>query len=327
MKKYLIVYHYEDNDGCLSAAMVEDYIKHIINKGKETIIDRYPANYNKLSDEFEGQPNHFNQYFSQYDVVVMTDISFNNPELMKKLRDITQLVWIDHHKPIIDASYKYKFDEITGIRDTGRSAILNMYKYLYDPFDVEYNDKMIPTILRYLSGWDSWTYEKEGLNFEDCRAVNEGVNINYRLDVDKMIDGMDFFLRSGQASPHLYYLKSIGEESIKIKDENDRKFCEKCCESGWRIGVDRTAVACVTSGGTNSVMFKSLKGKADNAIVFKRESNGNWIISLYNIDSDHSFHCGDYLKKVYNGGGHEGAAGCTIKDIDMIHKMFKEKAI
>ena len=122
-------------------------------------------------------------------------------------------------------------------------------------------------------------------------------------------------------------MKDLGIEIVKIKDENDRKFCEKCCEFGWRVGIDRTAIACVTSGGTNSIVFKSLRGKADNAIVFKREANGNWIVSLYNINDDHGFHCGEYLKKVYGGGGHEGAAGCTVKDIDMIYKMFKEKSI
>lgn len=326
MQKYLIVYHYEDNDGCLSAAMAEDYIRNVLNPGNEKIIDRYPANYNKLSEEFEGHPKHFKEYFSQYNVVIMTDISFNNPELMKKLSEITQLVWVDHHKPIIDASYKYKFDEVAGVRDTGRSAILNMYKYLYDPFDTEYVEKKISPILRYLSGWDSWTYEKEGFVFDDCRIINEGVNINYRLDVDKFLEDIDFFLHSGSAAPHLKYLTDIGTEAIKIKDENDRKFVEKCAEFGWKVG-GRKAVACVTSGGTNSVIFKSLKGKVDNAIVFKREANGNWIISLYNVNDDHSFHCGEYLKRMYNGGGHEGAAGCTIKDLDMIYKMFKEKKI
>ena len=328
-KKYLIVYHYEDNDGCLSAAMVEYYILHNLAVGQEKIIDRYPANYNKLSEEFEGHPKHFNEYFSQYDVIIMTDISFNNPELMKKLNNIkgTQLVWIDHHKPIIDASYKYRFDDIVGERNTDRSAILNMYNYLYDSFGTKYNEKQIPIILRYLSGWDSWSYEREGLKFDDCRAVNEGVTSYYDLDVDKFLEDMDFFLNSGESSPHLQHLKDKGNEIIKIKDENDKKFCEKCCEFGWHVGDFRTAVACVTSGGTNSIIFKSLRGKADNAIVFKREANGNWIISLYNINDDHIFHCGEYLKEVYCGGGHEGAAGCTIKDIDTIYKMFKDKRI
>ena len=65
-------------------------------------------------------------------------------------------------------------------------------------------------------------------------------------------------------------------------------------------------------------MFKTVKDKIKNGIVFKRLKDGNWGISLYNANLDDTFHCGEYLKNKYNGGGHLGAAGCQISEEQFI---------
>ena len=81
-----------------------------------------------------------------------------------------------------------------------------------------------------------------------------------------------------------------------------------------------------TQGPSNSVMFSSVKDKVDNGIVFKRDKSGSWVISLYNTTDGDEFHCGDYMKKRYNGGGHSGAAGGTVSERDFI-KILKDKRI
>ena len=42
----------------------------------------------------------------------------------------------------------------------------------------------------------------------------------------------------------------------------------------------------------------------------------------YNTNDNDDFHCGKYLKEKYKGGGHAGAAGCTISEKDFI-KVLK----
>jgi len=325
MKKYLVVYHFEDNDGVVSAAMVID---HLIKNGTDRKnIDILPANYNILSEIVD--KGKFEEVFAGYDSIIMTDISFNDWHQMVRVRDITpKFIWVDHHKPIIDTSFAQKFDDIDGIRDTTRSAILNMYKYLYDPFDAEYNNGEVPILLRYLSAYDSWSYDREKLDFERCRYVNEGVNLEYGLNLEYVVNEFELFLET--KSEEMNFFKEIlanGEASIRKKDEFNAALIERAGEPGWTVAGKRSAIMLVTSGGTNSVMFKSVKDKYDNAIVFKHEANGNWIVSMYNINDDHGFHCGEYLKEKYNGGGHEGAAGCTIKDLDVLFNMFKTKSI
>ena len=324
MSKYLVVYHQEDNDGVLSAAMFIDYLVKKLEV-ERCNIDTLPANYNILSEKFNTKKR-VKEYFGNYDHVMFTDISFNDPNMMCEALKATHVVWIDHHKPIIDEMKKRVFDySIDGSRDWTKSAILNMYTYLYDPLNTGDN---VPLLLRYLSALDSWSWEREKLSFHDCRCINEAINAEYNLDLKKFIKDIDVFMNvldENDIRFQCFYDK--GDEIVKMKDENDRIFVEKCGEGGWKVAGSRSAVAVVTSGPTSSIMFKSVEDKYQNAIAFKRESNGNWVISLYNTKDDSSFHCGEYLKSKYNGGGHEGAAGCTIGNIDTIYKMFKEKSI
>ena len=114
-------------------------------------------------------------------------------------------------------------------------------------------------------------------------------------------------------------------------------------DCSWKIMLEplggnetyRPACAIFHQGATNSRMFESLrKINPDimNAIVFKHAKNGNWTISLYNVrECDEKewvgrFHCGDFMKSKYNGGGHAGAAGCTITQEQFI-KILKKKAL
>ena len=73
-------------------------------------------------------------------------------------------------------------------------------------------------------------------------------------------------------------------------------------------------------------MFNSVKDKVKNGIIFKRMPDGNWSISLYNTNLDDTFHCGEYLKENYNGGGHIGAAGCQVSE-EKFKRMLRIKAI
>jgi single-stranded DNA-specific DHH superfamily exonuclease len=89
MKKAIIVYHYEDNDGCLSGAMMYEYLMNLGMKNDEEKreIDTLPANYNKLSEMFKTKKD-VDEYFSKYDEIVFTDISFNDPQFMLEVKKL-----------------------------------------------------------------------------------------------------------------------------------------------------------------------------------------------------------------------------------------------
>lgn len=357
MKKYLIIYHKEDNDGVFSGAIFYDYINNILNIDK-SLIDTLPADYNMLT-EF-AKSNTPEELHEKYDTIVLTDISFNDSKYMKKLfkEFNNNFIWCDHHAPIIKESLKLNFDGAVGVRNTQKSAILCVYEYLYDTFNEIYQtiDKepstKFPEIYRVLSGWDSWSYEREGYEFEYVRNVNKGATFTYNLDFNKIVKLVEN-VRIGyntnlQADEHFIYVErfndvinswyNIGKNLNEYDDQVMEGIITNNGDCSWKLfaydddkqhSLYRETCVIFHQGATNSAMFKSLKKthpEIKNGMVFKHLTSGNWVISLYNVYDDDWFHCGEFLQKTFKGGGHSGAAGATITEKQFI-KLLHDKAI
>lgn len=355
MKK-LIIYHREDNDGVFSGALFYDYLINKLNVSTDDIIT-LPADYALLSKFSE---NHtVEDLHEKYDTVIMTDISFNDTTYMKKLFNEfgNNFIWCDHHKPIIDESFKSNFNDVIGVRNTQKSAILCVYEFLYDTFNEVYSTinkepaENFPEFLRILSGWDSWSYEREGYDFEYVRNVNKGTTLYFDLDMDKALDVIHKIISSyhnqddyndGWTKDNEYELikkmHNIGKDLNDYDDKTMENIIKTSGDCSWEIyvydddkGRSLYRETCVIfhQGASNSQMFKILKKinpKIKNGLIFKHNPSGEWTISLYNIYEDDWFHCGEYLKRTFGGGGHAGAAGATLSENEFI-KVLKDKAI
>lgn len=347
-KKVLIIYHNEDNDGVLSASMMYEHYKTVVDltdkESKDSYVHFFGANYEILSDLYNDVPRveydnkTFDEVFSNYDTICMVDLSFNIPEAMLKLRDMygDNFVWIDHHAPVINSSISDGYSDIPGIRDTGRSTILLVYRYLYDPNDEQYNENLelckIPRMYMYLSAYDSWTYEKYGLELDYVSAINTAItdmsSLKWYWWVGETENerNIDVINRDDIDFEKLYQQGLVLKEKKRMRD-ND--MIRRSGDLRWTVG-GRRACMVVTSGPTNSMTFSAFKDKGDeiepkddisvvNGIVFKKTKTDNWVVSLYNIYNNSEFDCGKYLKENYGGGGHKGAAGATIP-----HELFVE---
>jgi len=356
MKRYLIIYHKEDNDGVFSGALFYDYIANKLNVSTSEI-DTLPADYASLTEY--AKRHTVEELHETYDTIVMTDISFNDVKYMKKLYDEFKenFIWCDHHAPIIKESFKNKFNDAMGVRNTEKSAILCTYEYLYDVFNVIYStiDKKpvenFPELLRILSGWDSWSYEREGYDFEYVRNVNKGVTATYNLDFNNILelvklirisynDTDDIHAQHGRIDLDMMIgnFYDFGKKLNEYDDKTMESIIKTSGDCSWRIFVYdedkgrslyRETCTIFHQGASNSQMFKILKRthpEVKNGMIFKHNPSGQWTISLYNVNDDDWFHCGEYLKKRFNGGGHKGAAGATISEKEFI-KILKDKAI
>ena len=347
-KKYLIIYHKEDNDGVFSGALFYDYLINRMGCKLEDLCF-LGADYNMLA-EFS-KDNKVEDLHRDFENLIITDISFNDVSYMKKLwKEFgNNFVWCDHHAPIIKASFENKFSDIPGIRDTKRSAILNVWKFLYDQFDEAYNKKEVPELLRILSGWDSWSYEREGYEFDYVRNINKAVTVNYELklgEVRKLVHDLYMIYvektpiesmgMTYKDEPLINELHEIGKKLNEYDDQVMRDIIEKSGDRTWKLAIwdedkqefsYRNACAIFHQGQSNSTFFKSLIDKdCQNGIVFKHQPNENWVVSLYNVKDNDSFHCGEFMKRSYKGGGHAGAAGCTLTKSQFI-KVLKEKIL
>ena len=344
-KRYLIIYHKEDNDGLFSMAIIYNYLIHELHVDRKNI-DLFGADYNDMGriciDKGADEMNTIDKFMEDYTNIIMTDISFNDANVMKKLHKKlgNNFCWIDHHAPIIKESFVQKFDSCSGLRDTHRSAILNAYKYFYDVFDEYYNAKnKLIELFRILSAWDSFTFEQEGFELDYVRNVNEGVNIEYNLKVDNIIRLVEWIIYCKADSTETYddhcqkisdLIEQLYLNGNKYNTIQNNRYGKLCSDYGepYKLNVDgRNALALFMQEQTSSMIFTSVKDKFTNGIVFKHKKDGTWSVSLYNTNcDDHSFHCGDYMKKNYGGGGHEGAAGAQITESQFI-KILKTKTL
>lgn len=339
MTKYLIIYHREDNDGVVSGSLFYDYLTTKLNISKSEIA-LLPSDYNSLA-QFEKQ-HPIDTLKEEYENIIMTDISFNDVKYMKKIYNEfgNKFIWCDHHKPIIDESFKEHFSDAVGVRNTTKSAILCVYEYLYDAFNERYNEKDVPEVFRLLSAWDSWSYEREGYEFEYVKAINKAYTIKFNLDFDLVVKHVHNIIKYWEENHENIFDKQEYFDYGTVLNNYDDIVMEGIIKTSgdcsWQVrfededkGRPLFHKACVIfhQGATNSTMFKCLKNKGINhGLVFKHSPNGNWVMSMYNINEDEWTHCGEFLKERYNGGGHKGAAGCTLTEAQFI-KILKSKTI
>lgn len=334
-KKYLIIYHFEDNDGCCSAAIMKYYLIHELNINEDKIY-LLGSNYARLSQIYKDDFNFIYNgkemnLLTDFYSLIMTDVSFNDFSAMKVIYETygKNFTWIDHHAPIINESRKGNYDIlINGVRDTTRSALLNAYKYCYDPLDIKYLDGNAPYLLRVLSAWDSFTFESENIDFEYARKVNMGFTKWYDLDVDIWYKNIGNFINGTQEFNKSYADEAydIGKEEADAYDDRNEKIIKNFGMPDFTVD-GRPAMMVFMSEGTSSLIFKSVMSTYKNGICAKTNPSGNIVISLYNTDrNDHSFHCGTYLHDKYGGGGHEGAAGATLT-IEQFTKILKNKVL
>ena len=325
MKKILLIYHNEDNDGVCSAAIMLYYLVNEMLYIDKKDVELFGVNYNMLA----ALPDTwFDEIAEKYGRVIMTDISFNDPNRMLKLKELfgSNFVWVDHHAPIIKESYRLEFDDVNGLRDTKHSAIVNMWRYLYDPFKTH----KIPLLFQFLSGWDSFSWEQYFLEFNEVRYVNKAYTKESGLSVDWYYNKMKRYLMDSacdviEEANHTMY--DLGK---KICDEEDRQYEEMIKVAGdkeWVVDGNRKTVMVVLYGPSSSLMFQSLQDtEYKNGLIFRRYADGKWGISLYNINVEDTFDCGAYLKEHYNGGGHKGAAGACITEEQFVN-ILKTKSI
>lgn len=326
--KFLIIYHKEDNDGIFSLSITYNFLSHE-NHINPNNISYWGVDYNELNalsdKEFEDMCNNT-------DYLIMCDVTFNNLKRMVQLKKHfgSKFVWNDHHAPVILESFKLKFDDVQGIRNTERSALLNTYKYFYDPLDINYGDKTVPEILRILSAYDSWSFEREGYDKEYVNIINKAVNFKLNLDPELAIKYCEDVLYNNLNEINELY--NIGSLLFEYDKKNYYNLVKNFGDCNWRIkslkdeNNYRSACVLFHQGPSNSLMFEYYKDYVDNGVVFKRLNGDMWVMSLYNTNDEDDFHCGKYCKEKYKGGGHKGAAGCQITQKQML-KILKTKEI
>lgn len=344
IKNALVIYHREDNDGVCSAAIISQFLKKFTNN--EVKIKFFGCNYTELSTLWQKHiecevtqdakiitHDRMNQWVNNFDRIYMVDISFNEMDAMEflfKSMSVGSFIWCDHHRPVIDFSLthtnEYEFGNTPGIRNTDRSAILNTWEHMVNETDIH----IYPTnALVMLSDYDSWAWvnkdEYIGTKKDELFALNTGFTRRSNLKVDWFEDYIYDIIHYNKNDmvARVNDCLEYGMIILTYDRERNERAIKSHGDTSWTLGGEK-ACAIFTTDRFNSQSFTSVFDGTEikHGIVFKREPDGRWIMSVYNVYENDDFDCGAYLKSQYGGGGHKGVAGCTISEeqfIEFLH--------
>lgn len=304
--KIVCVYHEVDLDGWISAAIVKHY--YLLENNSIAAAGGDINNIEFIGYKY-GQPV---PDLSEYDKVIMCDISFPKEE-MEKLAN--KLVWIDHHISAIlqlDVNPIF-YNEAKGIRDTKFAACELTWKYFFP-------NETMPEIVRLLGRYDCFGYngtseEKEVLEFQyGVRNVIGGYQAAYswlissiegnQIDDIKNIGsiGKTIYSYLCQEAKQIYNTKfDLYFDSIKITNTDHALIGE-----GRKVkfaSINRTRFNPINFG------IDYHTDGYDGVACFWYEDN-KLCFSLYNDNGE--VDCSTIAKR-YGGGGHKGASGFVLK--------------
>lgn len=261
--------------------------------------------------------------YGKGDTVVITDYSLTNDQyrqILAQIGDEGDLIWLDHHITAINRYHEEDDLYLQGIRSTKwcGAALAWFYFNDFDTEDVEnipYEElvEKLPLWLRLVDAWDTWkttsTYRR------NAELLNLALANDLSMEnIDKIAKDIKVY------SANLLKVLNAGKMYEKYRDQWTKQFRDKYMfiendVPGKQFGTDRDLrVAMLNIGCANSTFFGEYINECDVCMTFC--SNGKqFIISVYSNKDD--VDCSLFAKN-YGGGGHKGAAGCTVDDTDGI---------
>lgn len=336
--KTVCVYHSADLDGIMSAAIV----KHWFLNDRDGIDEKYTIvsmqENNSDSKVINGQRYslHFIGYnygqpipdLSEYDKVIMCDISFPKEEMIKIYSCLNEgnFIWIDHHISAISDSKGTYYVNTSGLRDVNFAACELTWKYFF-------SNEQMPEIVRLLGMYDSFRHKgtDEELKVLEFQYGARQCITNYEEAYRYLLEVIDDELH-GHYSTFSARFKTVTE--IYKQGQGIYKYlcteAKQTYKNGFEIEFNQThfhphdgikKFICFNKERFNPVNF-SIDYHADaydGAACFWYK-NGKWAWSLYNDNG--KVDC-SAIAKQYGGGGHKGASGMIVNTETMLKIINK----
>jgi oligoribonuclease NrnB/cAMP/cGMP phosphodiesterase (DHH superfamily) len=305
-EKVLCIYHNADLDGICSAAIVYNYFYDVEDASIDGNVILYGMNY---GDDFPWSFVDENEMPEEdcvpYDKVVMVDFSLPQED-MKRLNNLVDLIWIDHHASVIDDN-----KDIQGIRDVNYAAC--ELTYMYFNTSLTYLDGQliscgdIPLAIKLLGRYDVWDHSDRrvipfqyGMRLYDIGPYNsewsdllEPNNITNSM-VQQIIDNGEI-IEKYQSNLNYKYTEKYG--FIADLEFEDKLYKVLCINRGF----------CNSSVVKDSILYND---SIDIVMCFVRYGE-KYRVSLYTEkDVDVSL-----IAESFGGGGHKKASGFTCTEL------------
>jgi uncharacterized protein len=327
--KTICIYHSIDLDGWMSAAIVklakeELYIEVadvITFSGSNKLNSQAPITSTHKSNKL-----HFFGYnygdtipdLSDYDKVIMVDVSFSNEEMLNLANKLgASFIWIDHHQPKINEVSKYLFENkaptIDGLITIEGRPVKAACELTWEYF---FPDKPMPKIVRLLGRYDCFGHKgtKEELKVLQFQYGARSAIGSYKSAYDFLVsssahdEDIDNILEMGKSIYQYLYTeaKQAYENGFVISFDY---YTEPTL--GNEDGYKRLHFITFNKERFNPINFgiDYHKDGYDGAACFHITKDKQVAFSLYNDNEE--VDC-SVIAKQFGGGGHKGAAGFRL---------------
>ena len=324
MNKFLIVTH-NDADGSTAAAVIAKKLKSMgvsINE-IEVVVDN-------LSTKIDWDK------LKATTAIFITDHPYV-PQLQKNNPDV-DVVWLDHHI----SSFSEDSKDIQGIRSASMAGCELAWLYCFGTeedintvkkypktkrqnADIDKIRRKAPLFVQYVGDNDNWDKRTKEKGWNVFVGANGYPDLSSKLKnvfPSGLLDGWMRMVDYG--AENLDKISKYGlaiQLSLRVNQEQD-------CRNGLvevRLKDFPGAKACIlNSTAHGSGTFSSVKGY-DIGCVFHYNSEMRILVSLYNLTGDEDKIDVGHIAKKHGGGGHKGAAGCTIDKLEEMFDFIQEE--
>lgn len=278
-----IFYHSRDLDGICSGAIL---------KQKYPDAEMIGYDYGEDYPDMEGED------------VVFVDVSLP-AEGMRQVANKNRLVWIDHHKFIIDVYNKDPWP-CEAVLEVGVAACELTWSYCFP-------DREMPAVVTLLGRYD--TFRRQEGFWDFTLAFQYGMrarcNSLKTFPIHLFKDPSELPAPPGRKPPSSKKLCEPfaydGQMILRYLDSANEEMCRRFA---FETEFEGYRVIAMNTNQFNTQAFKSIEGDYDIMIPFAYTKHF-WTVSLY---TEKDIDC-SILAAKYGGGGHAKAAGFQIEDI------------
>jgi len=282
-------YHGSDFDGVCSAAII--YQKY------GNSCEYIPINYN---DKFPFETLKDNE------LIILVDYSIRPPEEMVTLKNKNvDVIWIDHHSSIIEASKdeQFYFEDMRGIRDEKIAACELTWKYFFNPYNIPYCIKLLSLFDVGITEVDQNILPFQyGLKSEDTRVNSSLWKDLFSIDKESVL------------------LRNILDKGKTITDHYNIVIKSLFKQNGFGIDFHGYKTVAVNTHEADlfSIFSDWYKKDYDILLTFYRRKSKTkkWKVSIRTQRNDIDL---SKIASLYDkGGGHKQASGFIIEDINKL---------
>jgi uncharacterized protein len=220
-----------------------------------------------------------------------------------------KFVWIDHHKSAIEMFAGLDADVQGGFAtklDSGKAACELVWEYLYP-------GKKTPKFVKLLGKYDTWRRQDKREWEEDILPFEYGMMACDTNPVGGTRVWKDLLLTD------IPILRDVAINSISVGGRHVLKYLrtrneEIAKRDSYLVEIDGLRGIAINSESHSSMVLESVydPNLHDIMIVYNHTHEQKWYISFYSTHN--GIDCSEVAKK-RGGGGHRGAAGCSVDEL------------